>query len=415
MKARRSRHSNTTPNKGRRLPLVTFASPQSRTKTRSAALVSLLRSLSVRTAAIHHIPIPITFQTRLQSATMANTTPNQAAGPTLLDLLPELLLMILEQLDHKDLGSMRLCCRQMFLEVRQEFARRHLGQITLRGTNKQVERLERIVRLPHMTPSAFDIRGLRFTLPIKGYRMTSKVRWDWSLPSEDSTRRLLNAIPNLREFTLCPPDGGRGEIERRYEYDIVVQSQPILLSALGSLKPEASNLARLTLYSLDFDGAHLLKVLIAHSTSLRSVHLRYCHLRENWMEPVDWELIFFKLMKMDLDELFLEWLFDPDEESWAKVLYEDSASDDLKDKWSSSNPLHRATPLDLQAIHLSPSEYEEVNAPNRSAIFSRTTVWLRRSWVKKGLRILLKDPYLAFADIHLYPDARDLDPVPERP
>jgi len=130
---------------------------------------------------------------------------------------------------------------------------------------------------------------------------------------------------------------------------------------------------------------------------------------------VDWELIFFKLMKMDLDELFLEWLFDPDEESWELVLYEDSAGDDLKDKWSSSNPLHRVTPLDLQAIHLSPSEHEEVNAPNRSAIFSRSTVWLRRSWVKKGLRILLNDPHLAFADIHLYPDPRDLDPDPQRP
>lgn len=110
---------------------------------------------------------------------------------------------------------------------------------------------------------------------------------DW-LPSEELARHLLNAIPNLKEFTLHDPDDGE-ETQFHCEHEVSEENQAIaqiFLSALGNLKPGASNLTRLTLDTISFDGLDLHGVLSAHSFSLRIVKLVSCELTGDQIDPV---------------------------------------------------------------------------------------------------------------------------------
>lgn len=212
---------------------------------------------------------------------------------------------------------------------------------------------------------------------------------DW-LPSKGSARRLLNAIPNLKEFTLHDPDDGE-EFQFHCEHEVFEENQDIaqiFLSALGSLKPEASNLTRLILDGTSFDSLDLYGALSTHSSSLRIVELLSCELTGDQINPATWDLIFHKLHEMKLDELFMARLYAPDAEG-PLVIHERSLSDRKAHNWSSINPRHKAPPVDRHGTRHHFSDYEEADVPGSVAIFSRWQGHLRHSWVKKGLEFLL--------------------------
>ena len=179
---------------------------------------------------------------------MASTASTLTAFFDLSGLPPELRLMIFELVEDEDLSKIRLSSRQLFRERNKEFEGRFLDEVTTLSTASKVERLYNILRLPIMAQSKLKIRALDVRPPIlKNLTITNDVLEDW-LPSKRSVRRMLNAIPNLREFTLCAPDD-TGEMQYHYEYDIWVDSQAIptiFLSALDHLKPKASNITHLT-------------------------------------------------------------------------------------------------------------------------------------------------------------------------
>lgn len=340
---------------------------------------------------------------------MANATPTpiQTGLFDFFALQPELRLMVCTRIENEDLCNMRLTCRQLFVEINEEFERRYLGEITILGTVSKVKQLHDILRLPIMAQSALKIRGLHVSYPVlNDLTIIGDALEDW-LPSERSARRLLNAIPNLREFTLRDPDDGE-EFEIRTEHEVLATNQAIaqiFFSALGSLEPKASNLTRLTLDGINFDGLDLHGVLSVHSSSLRMVELMSCELIGDQMIPVTWDLIFHKLHEMKLDELVLVGLYDPDGEDQL-VLHERSFGDRKVDKWSSSNPLHRAPPVDAHGTRHNFSDYEEADVDGSCAIFSRWEAHLRGSWVKKGLEFLLgKGNHI------LYWDPRDSEDI----
>lgn len=120
------------------------------------------------------------------------------------------------------------------------------------------------------------------------------------------------------------------------------------------------------------------------------VDLDSCRLTGTQQNPVTWELILFALLMFttDLDELFLSSLFDPGAKE-KLVLFERSKGDSYRHNWSSSNPLSRPIPVDLQHTRRNTLDYNEVDAADYYAVFTRTSAHLNRSWVKKGLEILL--------------------------
>ena len=334
-------------------------------------------------------------------------TPTPTAFFDFFGLQPELRLMILALVEDNDLCNMRLSSRQLFVEINEEFESRFLDEITVLGTVSKVKQLRDILRLPIMAQSTLKIRGLHVSYPVlNDLTIIGDALEDW-LPSERSARRLLNAIPNLREFTLRDPDDGE-EFEIRTEHEVFETNQAIaqiFLSALGSLKPKASNLTRLTLDGINFDGLDLHGVLSVHSSNLRMVELMSCELIGDQMIPVTWDLIFHKLHEMKLDELVLVDLYDPDGED-RLVLHERCFGDRKVDKWSSSNPLHRAPPVDAHGTRHNFSDYEEADVDGSRAIFSRWEAHLRGSWVKKGLEFLLgKGNHI------LYWDPRDSEDI----
>jgi hypothetical protein len=111
---------------------------------------------------------------------------------------------------------------------------------------------------------------------------------------------------------------------------------------------------------------------------------------------------------MNLDEVFLSSLVNPNEEK-ALVLYERSKGNGFQHNWSSSNPFHRAPLVDLHTIHLNISDEEKDDAADPRAVFSRNSAHLRRSWVTKGLEILL-----GVKDHTLYRDPRDPEDISGR-
>lgn len=305
---------------------------------------------------------------------------------------------------------MRLTSRQLLGEANEEFEKRFLDEITILGTVSKVKQLHDILRLSTMVQSTLKIRGLRVDYPTPDDLTIEDgvVVKDW-VPSEESARRLLNAIPDLKEFTLHDPDDGE-EFQFHCEHEIFEENQDIaqiFLSALGNLMPRASNLTRLTLDTISFDGLDLHGVLSAHSSSLRIVELVSCELTGAQIDPVTWDLIYHKLHELELDELFMAGLYDSSAEE-ALVLHERSFSDREKDNWSSINPRHKAPPVDWQGTRHHFSDYEEADVPGSVAIFSRWEVHLRYSWVKKGLEFLLDK-----GNQTLYCDPRDSEEILE--
>jgi hypothetical protein len=328
-----------------------------------------------------------------------------------LGLQPELRAMILEFVVEDDLCKMRLVSHQLFLEANEEFERRYLDEITMLGTLSKVRQLNNVLRIPIMAKSTLNIRGLHVSLPTMGdLTITYDVLDDWLL-SEKSVRRLLKAIPNLREFSLSDSRDGQ-DFQYRYEHEIFVKNQAIpdiFLSVLGSLKPKASNLTHLTLDRIDLDGLDLRNVLSTHSFSLRKVEFMSCRLNGIQDQPVTWDVIIHALHTLRLDELFLTRLYDADDED-PLVLHERSLSDQNVENWSSRNPLHRASPVYWQGDRHRSSDYEETDVTNSCAIFSRWEVDLRGSWVKKGIEILLD---VLNHNHTLYPDPRDPEDILE--
>lgn len=324
---------------------------------------------------------------------MESTTSTLTAFFDLFGLPPELRLLIFECVRDTDLCEMRLCSRQLFRESNMEFEERFLDKIKLLSKMAKVQQLHNILRLPIVAQSTPKVRELHVSLPtMNDLTMTNGFLDDW-LPSKRSARRLLDAIPDLREFTLIDP-GAAEEFQYRIQDEIFVENQAIpdvFLSALGSMNPEASNLTRLTLEGIYFDGLDLIGVLYTHSRNLRKVELMSCSLNRIQDQPVTWDLILYVLHTLNLDELFLACLYDASDEE-ALVLHGRSLSDQTIDNWSSRNPRHRAPPIDPYGTRYHFSDYEDVDVNGSCAIFSRVEVDLRHSWVKKGLEILLGKP-----------------------
>lgn len=318
--------------------------------------------------------------------------------------------MIFEQVDNKDLCNMRLTCRQMVVETNEEFGRRFLKKIKILGKVSKVKQLHDILRLPIMAQNKLKIRELCVDYPTAKDLAVEHgvVVEDW-LPSEELARHLLNAIPDLKEFALHDPDDGE-ESQFGCEHEVSEENQAIaqiFLSALGNLKPRASNLTRLILDTISFDGLDLHGVLSAHSSTLRILRLVSCELTGDQIDPVTWDRLFHKLHEMKLDDLFMSGLYDSSAEK-ALVLHEHSFSDLKKDNWSSINPRHKAPPVDWRGTRHHFSDYEKADVPGSVAIFSRWQGHLRHSWVKRGL-----DFMLGKGDHTLYWDPRDFDEILE--
>lgn len=328
-----------------------------------------------------------------------------------LRLNPELRLQIFKCVRGKDLYQMRLSSRQMFREANEEFERRHLDEITLLGTSSKIGRLNNFLRIPIMAKRTRKIRALHVSLAtMRNLTITHDVLDDW-LPSERSVRHLFKAIPNLREFSLSDPDHAE-EFQYRYENEIFEENQAIpdmFLSALGGLRPQASNLTYLILHGIGCDGLDLIQVLSTHSRSLRKAEFMFCRTNGIQDQPVTWDVIIHALHTLKLDELFLTRIYDADDED-PLVLHERSLSDQHVHNWSSRNPLHRAPPVDWQGDRHHFSDYEATDVTNSCAIFSRWEVDLRGSWVKKGIEILLN---VINHNHTLYPDSRDSEDILE--
>lgn len=135
-----------------------------------------------------------------------------------------------------------------------------------------------------------------------------------------------------------------------------------------------------------------------------------CSLNRIQDQPVTWDLILYVLHTLNLDELFLTYLYDADDDE-ALVLHERSLSDQVIDNWSSRSPRHILPPFDAYGTRYHFSDYEEVDVSGSCAIFSRVEVDLRHSWVKKGLEILLGKPNHNHV---LYHDPRDTEEILRR-
>lgn len=333
---------------------------------------------------------------------MASTTPTPTASFDCLQ--PELRLMIFEKLENNDLCNIRLTSRQLLGEANEGLRKRFLDDITILGTVSQVKQLHKILRLPFMAQSRLKIRRLRVDYPTPDNLTIENgvVVEDW-LPSKGSARRLARCdtkpervhAPRSRQWRRVSIPLRTRSLEENQE---IAQ---IFLSALGSLKPEASNLTRLILDGTNFDGLDLYGALSSHSSSLRIVELLSCELTGDQIDPATWDLIFHKLHEMKLDELFMARLYDPDAEG-PLVLHERSLSDRKAHNWSSINPRHKAPPVDRHGTRHHFSDYEEADIPGSVAIFSRWQSHLRHSWVKKGLEFLLGK-----GNHTLYQDPRD--------
>lgn len=328
---------------------------------------------------------------------MASTTTNQIAGLNLLNLPPEIRVMVLSNLNNKrDFGSAREACRTLLNDSSKVFADRFLTKIKMVGTVAEVRCWDKVLRWSNLAQAISQVRELDICHPTLDDVPVCQnhVIWD-SLPTLKRVLRLLNSIPDLRKFTLSPPHNGRGfdDFLYRREYEVLVKSQaiePIFLCALGRMRPEACKLTCLTLDGIGFDGKHLLRILTAHSSSLRMVDLTSCTLTGTQENPVAWDLILFALHQFTtkLDELFLSSLVNPGAQK-KLVLLERSRGNDYRQSWSSSNPLLRATPVNMQQTCHNTLDYNEIDAADYYAVFTRNTAHLNRSWVTKGLEILL--------------------------
>lgn len=312
--------------------------------------------------------------------------------------------MVFERAEKDVPCNTRLSSRQLCHESNQEFEERYLDEITMLSTKSKVRQLHNILRFPIMAQSTRKIRALHVRLPaLNDLTITKDVLEDY-VPSKNSARRLLNAIPNLREFTLTGSDDGE-EFQYRVEHEIFTKNlaiPTIFLSALGDLKPKSSNMTRLTLDNIDFDGLCLQGVLSTHSSSLRKVELMTCRLNGAQKRPTTWDSILDALPELELDELFLSWLYDPSDHEEPLVLHGHSSSDEHVDNWSSINPRHRAPPVDWLGNRHNFSDYEEADFADSCAVFSRWEVDLTGNWIKKGMEILLDRQYHT-----LCPDPRD--------
>ena len=311
-----------------------------------------------------------------------------------MNLPPELRLTILSEVDDEDLFSLRLVSRLLLRESDKEFAGRFLTSIPMVGTVAEVQRLTKVLHSPNLAHLTSNIKELYVRLPNltdlplseDGYRCES-------LLSKKCVLRLLRAMPVLEDFSLEPPEEGTDEDEVRYRchYQILSKSQAIgtiFLSAVAGLSPQASNLTTLVIYDLPFDGKDLLDVLSAHRASLRMVDITQCELEEVRKKPVTWDQIFSTLLTMELDELYLSDIVES--RSWERrVLCARSNGDGFEHHWSSSNPLQRATPIDLTNLDLNTIDFNEVCDADYYAVFSKHMAHLHRDWVKKGLEILL--------------------------
>jgi hypothetical protein len=316
--------------------------------------------------------------------------------------------MIFEHAEKKALGNIRLSCHQLFEEANGEFEGRYLDEITILSTKSKVRQLHNLLRHSTVAQSTRRIRALHVHLPeLNDLTIIHDALEDY-IPSRNSTRRLLNAIPNLREFTLTGFHDGE-DAQYRVEHEVFTKNQvipTIFLSALGGLKPQSSSLTCLILDNINFDGFCLQGVLSTHSPSLRTVELIKCKLNGAQKRPATWDSIFEALHELELDDLFLSWLYDPSDHKNPLVLHERSFSNKNVDNWSSINPPHRAPPFDRHGTRHNLSDYEEDRATHSCAVFSQCWVDLRGSWVKKGINVLLGDQHHT-----LYPDPRDSEDI----
>ena len=231
--------------------------------------------------------------------------------------------MIFKRAGKKVLGNVRLSCRQLFDEASEEFERRYLYEITMLSTKSKIRQLHNILRHSTMAQSTRKIRALHVQLPeLNDLTIIHDALEDY-VPSKNSTRRLLNAIPNLTEFTLTGFHDGR-DAQYRVEHEVLTKNKAIpttFLSALGSLKPKSSNLTCLILDNIEFDGLFLQRALSSHSSSLRKVEIMSCKMNGAQKRPATWDLIFHVLHGLKLDELYLSWLFDPSDHKNPLVLH----------------------------------------------------------------------------------------------
>jgi hypothetical protein len=321
-------------------------------------------------------------------------TPMQTT-PDFMGLPTELHLMVYATVENKDLLSLRRTSRTLLEETNKEFANRYLTEIRLMGTVAEVKGLDMILRSSNLARLRSKVTVLHVYPPKLANLPTSKqgILWD-SLPSKKRVLRLLKAMPNLEKFSLFDPYEGEIDVDVQYrgEDELLQQSQAIeaiFLPALARLDPDASNLTCLELEGFGIDGKLILNVLSTHRSSLRMVCITNCQLtgaRRN-TNRVTWKLLFSRMLTMELEEVFLSANLNSREEQI--VLFAQSNGNCTTNQWSSSNPLLRPTSANFLHQHPRLINYNEVADTDYYAVFSRTSAFLLRGWVRKGLEILL--------------------------
>ena len=316
-------------------------------------------------------------------------------GFNFMGLPPELHVMVYATVENKDLLSLRRTSRTLLEETNKEFANRYLTEIQLVGTVEAVKNLDMILRSSNLSHLRSKVRVLHVYSPNLADLPTSRqgVLWN-SLPSKKTVLRLFRAMPNLEKFSLFDPREGEIDVEvrSRYEYQVFQKSQAIeaiFLPALARLDPDASNLTCLDLDGFKIDGKLILNVLSTHRSSLRMVCITNCQLtgaRRN-TNRVTWEMLFSTMLTMELEEVFLSGNLVSRKKQI--VLFARSDNNSTEAQWSSSNPLLRPTSVNLSRPGLHFIDYNEVADVDYYAVFSRTSAYLLRGWVRKGLEILL--------------------------
>jgi hypothetical protein len=240
----------------------------------------------------------------------------------LASLPDEMIDMLSESLDNKDILNLRSACCTLRKGTHYAFCNRFLKKpCEATGSRASIEGLTEILCNPVNSPSEV------FKEELTIYKPTARDMPSGGksiLPSAKAIDSLLAALPELESLTIATEEtdndieGDYKESKTKALMKMRENFAPALLKGLsrkGCPLISSHTLSTLNIHDCFLDGAILVKMLLAYKHSLDDVKMNLVRLKDGG-DPVGWRDIFEAMRGSLLEKLTIENVFDPGERKY---------------------------------------------------------------------------------------------------